>query len=39
MKSLRNDANKNTPYIDNYFMLFSTIKSIENIIQNVIQIP
>lgn len=35
----RNHANKNTPYKSNDFMLFSTIKSIENTTKNAIQIP
>ena len=35
----RNHANKNTSYKNNDFMLFSAIKSIENISKNAIQIP
>ena len=35
----RNHANKNTPYKNNDFTLFSAIKSIENTTKNAIQIP
>lgn len=35
----RNHVNKNTSYKNNDFMLFSAIKSIENISKNAIQIP
>ena len=35
----RNYENKNTPYKNNDFMLYSAIKSIENTTKNAIQIP
>lgn len=35
---LRNHSNKNTPYKNNDFIPFSTIRSIENTTKNTIQI-